>query len=268
MTFNNIISNGIPLSLINVEGMDNVGYMLIILACALVSIAGGYFLGSVNSAIIISKAVYGKDVREYGSGNAGMTNMFRVFGKAAGLMTLGGDVGKTVLSVVIGYLAFGYRGAWLAGLFTVLGHMFPIYYRFKGGKGVLASIIVLFLTDWPVALIAMLVFTVVLLVSRMVSLGSVMAAITAPLFLYEVYAVFYGNGAAAGIRVPIAIVMAMLVVFGHRSNLKRIYAGQESKIKFPWEKKKAVTDGQQETPAEAEETAPVKQKKNKNKKKR
>ncbi|MCQ2427574.1 MAG: glycerol-3-phosphate 1-O-acyltransferase PlsY [Clostridia bacterium] len=246
MSFYKIIEHGIPLSILDGNLPGDTAYMIIVFCCVLASIAAGYFLGSINSAIVVSKSVYGGDIREYGSGNAGMTNMFRVFGKTAGLLTLAGDVLKTVLSVAAGYAALGYTGAWTAGLFTVLGHMFPIYYRFRGGKGVLASIIVLLLTDWPVAVIAIVIFTLVLLVSRMVSLGSVMAAVTAPLFLYEVYAVFYGSGAMAGIRIPIALCMAGLVVFGHRTNLSRIRQGTENKVKFPWDKKNsedAADDG-------------------------
>ena len=100
------------------------------------TVVASYLLGSINSAVIISKKIYGYDVRDYGSGNAGMTNMFRSFGKTAGFLTLAGDVIKALVSVILGFVLLGGPGQYVAGFFCMLGHIFPIYFKFKGGKGV------------------------------------------------------------------------------------------------------------------------------------
>lgn len=105
----------------------------------LLIVAAAYLLGSLNFAIIVSKKLYGKDIRKYGSHNAGMTNMFRTFGKKAGFLTLAGDADKALVSVLLGRLLLGEDGAYLAGLFCILGHIAPAYYRFKGGKGVVVT---------------------------------------------------------------------------------------------------------------------------------
>lgn len=232
------------------------GWHLLACLCILALCAGaaGYFIGCFNPAIVFSRKLYGCDVRSHGSGNAGMTNMFRVFGKKAGFLTLAGDVGKTVVATVCGYAFLGYIGAWIAGLFCMIGHMFPFCFGFKGGKGVLVAAVVLLMTDWPVFLTSILVFAIVLLGTRMVSMASVMAAITMPLFLNIVYKMFYSSGSAAGLRFPIAVVMAVLIAVAHRQNLKRIRAKEEPKIRFPWEKKAA------EEPETEEESPKTKKK--------
>ena len=113
----------------------------------LLIVAAAYLLGSLNFAIIVSKKLYGKDIRKYGSHNAGMTNMFRTFGKKAGLLTLAGDAGKALVSVLLGRLLLGEDGAYLAGLFCILGHIAPAYYRFKGGKGVVVTAVTVAIID-------------------------------------------------------------------------------------------------------------------------
>ncbi len=239
----NIIENGLWGIWATNRGVTGTAFMLELLAVCLICAAEGYFIGSISPAIVISKRLFGRDIRECGSGNAGMTNMFRVYGKKGGLLTLLGDALKTVLSTVIGYLVYGYVGAWLSGLFCVLGHIFPVYYKFKGGKGVLVTAILLLLTDWPVFVIGLLIFAMVLAVSEMVSVASVMAAITMPLFLHEIYAVFYSDGAVAGIRLPIAIGIAVIIVIKHIPNLKRVMDGTENKFVMPWNRKKEKAAG-------------------------
>jgi len=220
-----------------VSAHGEVAVMLLLLVGTLLSSAAGYFCGCFNTAIFVSKKFFGSDIRESGSGNAGMTNMFRVFGKKAGFMTLCGDVLKTVVAVAFGYVFLGYTGAWLSGLFCVLGHMFPFCYKFRGGKGVLCAAVVLLLADWPVFLITIGIFVVVLIGTRMVSMASVMSALLMPLMLDLVYRMFYTDGSLAGIRIPIAIGIMIAVVLGHKDNLKRIRAGTEPKIRMPWDKK-------------------------------
>ncbi len=216
----------------------NIGYWIFMLLSVLLCVAAGYLLGSVNAAIIISTKKYGSDIRTHGSGNAGMTNMFRTYGKTGGFLTLFGDLAKTLLPILLGYLFFSYPGSYIAGLFVVLGHCFPIYYKFKGGKGVLAMFIMMLACDLPVFLMMSLVFTIVVIGTRFVSLSSVMAAFFMPIFINSWYAIVYGNGAVSGIRMPIAFLITLTVVVMHIPNLKRILNREEPKIKMPWEKKK------------------------------
>lgn len=217
---------------------ENIGYWLFMLLSVILCVAAGYLLGSVNAAIIISTKKYKSDIRTHGSGNAGMTNMFRTFGKTGGLLTLFGDLGKTLLPILLGYLFFSYPGSYISGLFVVLGHCFPIYYKFKGGKGVLAMFVMMLACDPPVFLMMILVFAIVVIGTRFVSMSSVMAAFFMPIFINSWYAIMYGDGAVSGIRMPIAFLITLTVVVMHIPNLKRILNREEPKIKMPWEKKK------------------------------
>ncbi|MBO7377058.1 MAG: glycerol-3-phosphate 1-O-acyltransferase PlsY [Clostridia bacterium] len=232
MTFKELLNDGLIKLFADKFGLSGAAFMAVLGGLILLAAACGYFLGSLNSAVIFSRLIWHEDIRTKGSGNAGMTNMFRVFGKRAGLLTLLGDFLKTFLSVAIGYVCYGHGGAWIAGLFCMFGHMFPIYYKFKGGKGMLVCAFTLLLTDWPVFLISLAVFTAVLIVSKMVSLGSVMSALTMPLFLFQWYRVMGGSGALAGIRLPVAFLMTVCVIAAHLPNLKRIYSGTEPKVDF------------------------------------
>ena len=211
--------------------------MLCICGFVLLSAAAGYFCGCFTTAIVVSKRIYGIDIREKGSLNAGMTNMFRTFGKQAGFLTLAGDAAKTVVAVLLGYLFWGYNGAWMSGLFCVLGHMFPFCYRFRGGKGVLVTAVLLLLTDWPVFLLCVAAFAVVLIGTRMVSLASIMSALVMPLFLDVVHRVIPLEYQIGSLSFPLAIGITVLIVFGHKENMKRIQKGQEPKIRLPWDKK-------------------------------
>lgn len=217
---------------------ENIGYWLMLLLAVALCIASGYLLGSINSAIIISTKKFGSDIRNHGSGNAGMTNMFRTFGKKGGFLTLFGDVAKTIAPIILGYLFLGYDGSYLAGLFVVLGHCFPVYYKFKGGKGVLAMFAMMFMCDLPVFAMMIVVFAIILIGARLVSLASVMTAFLLPIFIDIWYTLIYGDGAAAGIRIPVAFLVTLTVVLLHIPNLKRIMNRQEPRAKMPWEKKK------------------------------
>lgn len=217
---------------------ETIGYWLLMLLAVILCIGAGYFLGGINSAIIISAKKYKSDIRKHGSGNAGMTNMFRTFGKEAGLLTFFGDIGKTIIPIILGYLFLGYDGSYLAGLFVVLGHCFPIYYKFKGGKGVLAMFAMMFMCDIPVFGMMLLVFAIIVIGTRFVSMASVMAAFFMPLFVNQWYTIMYGDGAAAGIRIPITFLITLTVVLMHLPNLKRIMNREEPRIKMPWENKK------------------------------
>ena len=121
----------------------------------------GYLLGSVNTAILVSKLMYGEDIRTKGSGNAGMTNVMRTYGKGPAAITFAGDLMKTLIAMTVGTLICGLNGAYFAGLFAVLGHIVPVYYKFKGGKGVSATAMFMLYAD-PLAFLV--VFTIFVLI--------------------------------------------------------------------------------------------------------
>ena len=160
---------------------------IIVLVGVIICIAAPYLLGSMNFAIIISKSKYKSDIRSYGSGNAGMTNMMRTFGKTAAALTLTGDAAKALVSGFMGYLLLGYYGAYIAGLFCILGHMFPIYYKFKGGKGVVTAYVSILMCDPIVFLILLFIFVIIVLFTKYISLGSVMCMMLYPLVLDRIH---------------------------------------------------------------------------------
>ena len=210
---------------------------IVLFGSLFVVLFASYLLGSINSAILFSKLVYRDDIRKHGSGNGGMTNMLRTFGGKAALMTLAGDLGKTAISIFLaGFVfGFGYIGGvsvqgycYLAGLFAVLGHVFPIYYNFKGGKGVLVtSTMALILTPVPF-LILFGVFAAVFAMSHFVSLGSVCVAMLYPVVLHGYFVVVFESSMPGEVALA-TIVLACLIVWCHRENLKRIGEGKEKK---------------------------------------
>lgn len=210
----------------------------VLIGCILLCMIPAYFLGSLNFAVILSGRFYGEDVRQKGSGNAGMTNMLRNYGKGAAALTLLGDVLKAVIACLIGYFAFGITGAYLAGLFCVLGHMFPIYYHFKGGKGVATTAALMLMVHPPLFLILLVVFALIVLSTKYVSLASIMCVMIWPLFLSQMETTL-------GAPVLISLVIAALVVFMHRSNIKRLLRGEENKISLGKKKPKAEKEDEE-----------------------
>ena len=196
-----------------------------------------YAIGSVNFSIIFSKKFAGFDVREKGSGNAGTTNMLRSAGKGLAALTLICDILKGVVAVLvafwIGKIATNVKPeilVQLAGLFAVVGHTFPVYFGFKGGKGVATSLGVLLMTNWQIGLICLVFALVLMALSKMVSLGSVGAAILFPvlvLFIHTNFTVSEGSS-----YLIYSIILAVIVAFNHRSNIKRILNGTENKLSF------------------------------------
>ena len=213
-------------------------------ASLFVVLFAAYLLGSINSAILFSKLVYKEDIRTKGSGNGGMTNMLRTYGGKAALLTLAGDLGKTVISIFIaGFVfGFGYVGGvstcgecYFAGLFAVLGHIFPIYYKFKGGKGVLVtSTMALILSPVPF-LILFGVFAAIFAMSHYVSLGSVCVAVLYPVVMHGYFTVLFETPMDVLIALT-TIIIACLIVWCHRGNLKRI--GERTEKKTYLRKKK------------------------------
>lgn len=198
-----------------------------------------YAIGSINFSVLISRKMAGFDVREKGSGNAGTTNVLRTVGKKAAALTLLCDILKGAVSIliaiIIGKIAKDLSPAILvevAALAVVIGHTFPIFFEFRGGKGVATSLGVILLINWKIGLICLLFGVILIAITRMVSLGSISAAV-----LFAVLTVFIRDSYIAGIEfefnfIIFGILLAAFVIFNHRSNLKRIISGTENKISF------------------------------------
>ena len=210
--------------------------------CLGVAVAA-YLLGSINTALVVSKACYGKDIRQFGSHNAGMTNMFRVLGKKAGVLTLIGDVLKAFLSVFIGFLLVGkhFGGPYVAAFFCVLGHVFPVYYRFRGGKGVLVAAISILCVDPLVFLFVALVFALMFFTIRIVSVASITAAAIYPL-LSTTFSV--ENNFLTSVLFSLAL--SVFVIAMHRDNIRRLLNNEEKRVEFG--KKKKVEASTQPAP--------------------
>lgn len=233
----------------------------ILLCCVVIP----YLLGSVSSAIIVSKVLFRDDIRRYGSGNAGATNMYRTFGARGAIPTVVGDVLKTALAVLFGGLCCGFWstggfsffpgdpslyvlsigdnpivvGTYLAGACCILGHVFPIFYRFKGGKGVLSSFVVALMLNLWLALVLFLVFVIVVAFTRYVSLGSSVGAALYPVFLSPLFQAMFNGAYPPVALVLFAFFIAAVIIFKHIPNIKRIVNHEESKFSF---RRKPKTD--------------------------
>ena len=194
-----------------------------------------YLIGSINFSVILSKKLAGFDVREKGSGNAGTTNMLRSVGKKAAAITLVCDVLKGVVAVLIALIIGAIVQSadksllvQIAGILVVVGHTFPIFFEFKGGKGVATSLGILLISNWQIGLICLVFALVLIALTRMVSLGAVGAAVLFPvltLFIHNHYLVTDGSG-----YLVYSILLAIIVIFNHRENIQRILSGNENKI--------------------------------------
>lgn len=190
-----------------------------------------YLIGSINFAIIFSKKFAGFDVREKGSKNAGTTNVLRTVGKGAAALTLICDILKGVVAVLIAMLA---ANIWkdtdtvvlkyLAGLFAIIGHTFPVYYGFKGGKGVATSLGVLLIVNPQTGIICLSFALIIMIATRWVSLGSILAAT-----LFPILTIFMTDNFGGKV---ISILIGVLVIFNHRTNIKRLKDGTENKLSF------------------------------------
>ena len=190
-----------------------------------------YLFGSLSFAIIVSKVTLGKDIRNYGSGNAGLTNFYRTYGAKYALMVIAFDMGKTVVACLIGgYMFHSLLGDWtlgllIAGIGCELGHMFPVFFGFRGGKGILSGGTIVLMLDWRVALVAWGLFVVLWLSTKYVSLGSIAATASMPVTTFFVFShnVLYTVLSAA---------IAALVIWCHRGNIQRLLSGTEQKFKW------------------------------------
>jgi len=196
---------------------------------AVISIILGYFIGSVNTSIVVSK-FYKIDIRQQGSGNAGLTNTMRVLGKKAAAIVLIGDVLKGIVSCLIGLLLAGGLGALAGGLGSIIGHNWPVYFKFRGGRGVLTSIAVVAFIDWRIMLILLGIFLIMLAITRYVSLGSITAAV-----FFPVISLLIGKGPEF---LVFSVVTALMIIFRHTGNIKRLLNGKEAR--FNWNKSRSI----------------------------
>lgn len=239
MTLNDFFSYGI-LGKLAADSQDLKAAAALIAAATVISIVIPYLLGSMNFAIIISKKRYGTDIRTFGSGNAGATNMMRTFGKTAAGLTFLGDALKAFVAAMVGYAAMGQYGVYIAGLFCILGHMFPAYYKFKGGKGVVTAAISILMCNPFVFLILLAIFLIVAIGTKYISLASITCMLLYPLILDRMEK-FLSKG--TGAYILIAIANSLLVIFMHRENINRLLHGKENKFSF---KKSQKTDAEKD----------------------
>ena len=192
-----------------------------LLLCAI----AGYLLGSISVSILVTKYIFHDDLRQQGSGNAGATNAARVYGLGAGVLTFAGDFAKSILAMLLGRGLGGVMGLAVGGAACLLGHCFPVYFKFKGGKGILCSGTLLLLLDWRIAAVGWGLFLLLWLTTRYVSLGSVTGAFSFPV---TTLLFFRGNWTVFALSLAIAA----LVIWAHRSNIGRLLHGTESR--FQW----------------------------------
>lgn len=186
------------------------------------AVVAGYLIGSISCSVLLTKLHYKSDVRTQGSGNAGATNVARVFGMKAGVLTLLGDVLKTVIAMLIGKVLGGDVGLALAGGACLIGHAWPVYFKFKGGKGISVGAGLALMVDWKILVIIASVFVIVFALTRIVSAASVCAAASiVPAVL------IVGASLAPTIMICIA---GPLVIWLHRSNIVRLMKGEEKKF--------------------------------------
>lgn len=183
-----------------------------------------YLIGCFSSAYFLGKVSKNIDIRSYGSGNAGATNALRVLGKKMGILTFVLDILKGIIAVFLGQLILGFNGGLLASIFVVLGHNFPIFLGFKGGKGIATSLGVLLILNWQTGLICLLIGVVFIVITKYVSLGSVMASITAPIVI-----VLTSDSIDKSLYLT-TLLLALLSIFRHRANIIRLCRGEENKL--------------------------------------
>ena len=197
-----------------------------------------YAIGSINFSVLISRKMAGFEVKEKGSGNAGTTNMLRAIGIKAAIITLICDILKGVLAILVAFVIGKMTQTadkalliQLAGILVVVGHTFPIFFEFRGGKGIATALGVLLITNWRIGLICLVFAVILIAITRMVSVGSMSAAI-----LFPVLTLFIGDNfivAQGGFKYFVySLILAGFVIFNHRENIKRIMNGTENKISF------------------------------------
>lgn len=223
---------------VNTEGGGSTLGMVLLLMLAAAVVA--YFLGCFNGAVIVSKYILRDDIRNHGSGNAGLTNFHRTFGGPLTFMVILTDVLKAVIAVLIGVAIFRVigtssldtTGKYWAGLFCLVGHMFPCMFQFKGGKGILSGGTIALMLDWRVALVVWGGFLILTALTRWVSLGSCWAGASFPFATWFVYHDVF--------LLVLAILIGGLILWKHRTNIGRLLQGKENKLTFHKKKETGV----------------------------
>ena len=212
-------------------------------------VAASYLLGSINVAIIVTKLFTGKDIRTMGSGNGGFTNVMRSVGTTAGIITFIGDFLKCVIAVVLGGIIFktmsgdsanivelaGY-GKYLGGMCCFIGHIFPVYFKFKGGKGVVTMAALAAVINFPVFLICFVVFAIIFLCTKIVSISSILSAVVLVIATLTVN-YFYDYKALGAVSFKYVVIVSILtlvissaMIIKHKANIQRLLKGEEKKL--------------------------------------
>ncbi len=183
-----------------------------------------YFIGNISFAYILGKIFVKKDVRDYGSGNAGTTNAIRVFGKKIGVMVLAGDVLKGVFAVILGRYFLSQTGAYIAGAFVIIGHNWPVLLNFKGGKGVATTVGVMLFVNFKLTLICVIIGVIIIVITRTVSMGSILGMALAPIVVLLFIRPITGE------LFIFTVFVAGMSIYRHKENIKRLMKGIENKF--------------------------------------
>lgn len=188
-----------------------------------------YLIGSISSAILIGKMIGGDDIRDHGSGNAGATNALRTYGKKAAAFVVLGDCLKAVIAILVAILVAKATplareyALYAAGVGAVLGHNFPVYFHFRGGKGVLVSMVAMLFAEWRIGIVVLALALLIMAITRYVSLGSVLGAV-----FFVVFGVIFHWG--EWIYLIFSLILAGLLIYMHRGNIQRLLQGKENKL--------------------------------------
>ena len=196
--------------------LEEKGVLLMILACLI-----AYFIGNISPSTILARAK-GIDIKKEGSGNAGTTNALRVMGKKAGVITLVIDIAKGAVAVLIGWLMVGQSGAIGCVLWVMLGHVWPMIYRFRGGKGAATSFGAMLALAPLMAIIELLIVAAGTLISKRMSVGSIIGALCLPAVAYFIMPEF----------MMVSVILAVVIIIKHRQNIIRLFKGEEPKLGF------------------------------------
>lgn len=215
--------------------------MVKIIAAGVISVVISYLLGSCNSSIIVVRLLKHEDIREKGSKNAGLTNTLRCYGKFPALLTLIGDLGKGIVAVLLSILIFSLMVGsgnfdrqtvgYISGIAAIVGHIFPIYYGFRGGKGILVSSSILIVIDPLTFAIIIPFFAVVLIISKYVSVASISAAVFYPILTFLLH--YFVENQPLGtclVHTALVAVTSVLLIYMHRANIQRLKNGTENKF--------------------------------------
>ena len=185
-----------------------------------------YLLGSINTSIIVSKIMLGDDIRNHGSKNAGATNALRTLGKKGAIIVVIGDVLKAAIAIILAkFITDDQNAVYIAGLGAVLGHNFPLYFGFKGGKGIIVSTVAILFADYLIGIVVIAVALSIMLISKYVSLGSILGAV-----LFVILSLIFKQNNPDFI--VFAFLLAILAVYMHKTNIQRLVAGKENKLSF------------------------------------